>query len=126
MREIKFRGRKINTNKWIVGNLGYTKTSGGNSGILVEGKLHIVDSETVGQYTGLKDKNGKEIYEDDILTASEELPLYIEFSKEYSAFCFVDMFDPHGRCLYTTKDLHWEDDLEVAGNIHDNPELLDV
>ncbi|MGK8427376.1 YopX family protein [Bacillus cereus] len=76
------------------------------------------------QYTGLKDKNGKEIYEGDILDDPEEKPLYVEFSTKFAAFCFVDKFDPCGPTFYTTKDLHYED-LKVIGNIYENPELLE-
>ncbi|WP_426940707.1 YopX family protein (plasmid) [Bacillus mycoides] len=123
MREIKFRGRKINSTEWVCGDL--KKTQNGNAGISVNGKLYIVYADTVGQYTGLKGKDNKEIYEGDILKDLDELPLYIEFSEKRAAFCFVDKFDRYGKCLYTTKDLHWED-FEVVGNLHDNPELLEI
>ncbi|PEU16811.1 YopX family protein [Bacillus sp. AFS019443] len=76
------------------------------------------------QYTGLNDKNDKEIYEGDILDDPEEKPLYVEFSTKFAAFCFVDKFDPCGPTFYTTKDLHYED-LKVIGNIYENPELLE-
>lgn len=75
------------------------------------------------QYTGLKDKDGKEIYVGDILSDSEEKPLYVEFSTEYGAFCFVDKFDSFGTTLYTTQDLHYEG-LGIIGNVYENPELL--
>lgn len=76
------------------------------------------------QFTGLKDKNGDEIYEGDILSDGGEIPFYIDFSEEKSSFCFVDKFDPCGTEYYTVKDLHYEG-LEIIGNIYQNPDLLE-
>ncbi len=73
-----------------------------------------VDAETVGEYTGRKDKNGKEIYEGDIIKDESELIFKIVFFR--GCFCFKD-HDQH--YIITTPE-----DLEIIGNIHENPELL--
>lgn len=130
MRKIKFRGQDKVNQRWLYGNLEIPLLNQNKSKHFIIGysygqyQKHEVDPKTVGQYTGLKDNNGKEIYEGDILTAHDEKPLYIEFSDKHSAFCFVDKFDPYGTTLYTTNDLHWGE-FEVIGNIYDNPELLE-
>lgn len=78
------------------------------------------------QSTGIKDKNGTEIYEGDILTDhGDEGPLYVKYSNEHAAFVFVDKFDPFGVTSYTTLQISYEQ-FEVIGNIYENPELVGV
>jgi len=75
-------------------------------------------------FTGLKDKNGREIFEGDILGAPDEMPLYVEYSEERGAFCFVDKFDPYGIEHYTAKNISYEA-FEVIGNIYEHSHLLE-
>lgn len=128
MREIKFRGKPIEDYgeiNWFYGSLmidyddklAYIEKNG--QGIIP------VEYESVGQYTGLKDMNGKEIYEGDVLTDhGEEGPLYVEFSKERASFDFVDRFDQFGITRYAAFQISYEQ-FEVIGNIYKNPELLE-
>ena len=119
-REIKFRGKSLNTNCWVYGDLRQDK---------IRGKAYIeyeVDPDTVGQYTGLKDKNGKEIFEGDIVTTNKDDFFAIEYREEEAAFKMIDYgtaplaFDIHE---LTKKEIN-EQRIKVVGNIQDNPETL--
>ncbi len=128
MREIKFRGLDTN-GVWYYGYInkysfnGYTQVSIRFS--VESGSILIcqVKEETVGQYTGLKDRNGNEIYEGDILE-------YSMHSRERGIVVFRD-----SSFLLTRKNDDYcitdlEDEkrffLEIIGNIYENPELLEV
>jgi uncharacterized phage protein (TIGR01671 family) len=127
MREIKFRGKDNITGEWVFGSFIPDALEGSNSDLISwgfirrynrgVGKMETieVDRETVGQYTGLKDKNGTEIYEGDIIFRQDEVGR-IEFSEDGS---FLIRFPHHLARMNAT----WGP-IEVIGNIHDNPELL--
>ena len=87
-----------------------------------DGNETLVNSETVGQYTGLKDKTGKKIFEGDIIWD-------ITFDPEMKENHIV-MFDEGGFCteeMFLQSYLCFDEmEVEVIGNIHDNPELLEV
>lgn len=72
------------------------------------------------QYTGLKDKNGKEIYERDIITCSNGMAY--QYEVEFVFGCFLG----HDKATGFSKKLYDMKDLEVVGNIYENPELLEV
>lgn len=167
MREIKFRGKQVDNGEWVYGVPVVTsisgvymvstkaKSKGGKGGIVVRDVVvqHEVDPETVGQFTGLKDKNGTEIYEGDAV-CYHAFALYdyrgiVRFGEyeqdgsggEYAQSKCIGFFiertawipqewqdlEDEAFCLpeyEKTISLLEVEEIEIIGNIHDNPELL--
>lgn len=131
MREILFRGKRKDNGEWIEGYL-YRISEKLNPFIMLAdkaGESCEVIPETVGQYTGLEDKNGRRIFEGDIVKHYNHNPI-----KEYSEdIGRVFYYSKTCRFLRTSK-LFPDDCLEIdgcceyeiIGNIHDTPELLEV
>lgn len=128
-REIKFRGKRLDNGEWVYGY--YVKYNDYSDNIhesIIDeyGYMYDVDLATVGQYTGLKDKNGKEIWEGDIVMVEIR-------DEEYDAILavcpFLVMFSDGWFCIAEDEESPWVpisklESLEVIGNIHDHPELL--
>ena len=84
-----------------------------------------IDKETLGQFTGLLDKNGTEIYEGDICIVHDSLykgsVVNVTYNEELLSWCIDESMPMY---LYSGDGLNKNIVLEVIGNIHDNPELL--
>ena len=113
MKEILFRGKRVDNDEWVYGFL-----------VKMWGQYHIIDQndensaymikpETVGQYTGLCDKNGKKIFEGDIVESPNGTQGFIEWQNAECAFLvnIGDDWQTMDDCPY-----------EVIGNIYDNKE----
>ena len=130
MREILFRGKRIDNGEWVEGYLYITHNGEYEIGsyskeLNIERFTHCVIPETVGQYTGLKDKNGKRIFEGDIVYCKSRLDnanMVIIF--ECGQFRMV--LSENYRSYQTNSGFYDINcfDKEVIGNIYDNPELL--
>ena len=137
MREIKFRGKskdkgpkwaKVSPVRWLYGNLQVPSVEG--VGYYMWDKIDCslyqveVDPETIGQFTGLYDKNGKEIYEGDILAFDNS---YVDFNDVIEVrfvrgvFAFLWNGNLEDECPINAPTREWAN---VIGNIHDNPELI--
>ena len=127
MRTIKFRGKDRRTGKWFYGNL-YVKDTRGRTHICTpERGCFDIDPETVGQFTGLMDKNGNEIYEGDVIGCHnpriKHLIFYNEKQGRFMAALNGDIENDFvGVC--GLDDSRWTGSKKVIGNIYDNPELL--
>ena len=125
MRAIKFRG-KANDGRWIYGGLVYSDNiepaiyfEVGNKVCRME--WAYVDHATVGQFTGLTDKNDKEIYEGDIV-AEGAFKRVISFIPEAAAFCSCSPYESSIRTRTSADEMRY---YEVVGNVFDNPELIE-
>lgn len=132
MRLIKFRGKRIDNGEWIIGSLDLTDECPVISWLHtdVDGEqipwFAKVKSDTVGQFTGLLDKDGKEIYEGDILQLSNSSSGVCEvgWNESVSAYCIRFHFE-HELGLKTLGS--WKEcerNMVIIGNIHDDPELI--
>jgi hypothetical protein len=134
MREILFRGKTKDAKSWVVGSLvntydHYTRDQ----------HCFIVDDDyedheetevlpkSVGQYTGLTDKNGKKIFEGDIIINNPKYPRPTKYSvymdEERGGYFPFACGDWCGCCEIEV--VYYPKECEVVGNIHDNPELME-
>ena len=129
MREILFRGKRKDNGEWVEGDLlqdkdlekcyiEYFDYCSGENGLEREYCQCEVIPETVGQFTGLIDKNGKKIFEGDIVQhdfGAEQIGVQyavVEYDSKYASFMIKPLYD----WMYCEKD-----DCEVIGNIQDSP-----
>ena len=144
-REILFRGRSFSDGDWVFGDLEYER----NKGLLGKVRIHtykedgsydrqyLVESDTVGQFTGMTDKNGVNIFEGDIVECVSWNEYFTnpdtgEVMQPFRRKMFVDyrkggfkMVEPMPEPM---KDNEWDiicnGDIVIIGNIYDNQELL--
>lgn len=134
MREIKFRGKRLDNDAqtgpadgWVTGFY-YQDLCEGEVRHFIASCPCVweVDPATIGQYTELKDKNGSDIWEGDIVMAESRDE---EYDNLLVGLPFLIMFSYGEFCIAEDEESPWVsisnlDILEVIGNIHDNPELL--
>ena len=139
MREILFRGKRLDNGEWVFGyfcEFANNRTGEQESYIQTvkqDGRIdliHKVDPSAVGQYTGLKDKNGKRIFEGDVVIYDNSpynaycTPQKGEIIWRNGSLCFE--YRPWNSAMYRSlcSDDFFAAKCEVIGNIHDNPELM--
>ena len=129
MREIIFRGKRTTNGDWVYGDFVH-----GNERKSLRDSIFVYDSETqsfndyeinpstLGQYTGLTDKNGKKVFEGDIIKKTNKGRHPQNFTANIRTHFCVNEEVYYSPCDHFTESCEYE----IIGNIHDNSELLEV
>lgn len=135
MRKYLFRGKRLDNGEWVEGDLSQDRDLGtayvqgfdyycDECGLQREPFGFEVDPETVGQFTGLTDKNGRKIFEGDVLSWVDwkgiKRSSCVQYDAEWNRFC-VRLSGAESIGV----NRHLSSDIEVIGNRWDNPELLE-
>jgi len=134
MRQIKFRGKRVDNGEWVYGSYHYSYNGKhhyilalekfnervGKEMMLHKAEVNEVAPPTVGQFTGLLDKNGKEIWEGDVAIDKRERKVKVVWVDEYACFALETIDDiVKGEYNFSISDT-----AQVIGDLHDNPLLL--
>ena len=134
MREILFRGKRVDNGEWLYGwvTTQHKKYTGGDLLTKIQSNTfgvgeYYVDTETVGQFTGLLDKNGTKIFEGDIVrrfnSKEQEVMRYaVKWNTDCCMFVLIceDTYLGEYDSDFT---VFYGEEFEIVGNVHDNPEL---
>ena len=126
MREILFRAKRVDNGEWVYGNYAFTDTNGEQHFIFQNKAFeHEVHKDTICQYTGLTDKNGNKIWENDILVGhlDDNFPEDTTYTKvvwHNNGFCTKEQGSEDVLAIDEFDQKYFE----VCGNIFDNPELI--
>lgn len=115
MREIKFRGKSLKSDKWIYGELQEDDDTSHVNGCRV-------DPNTVGEYTGVNDKNGNEIYEGDLIPIKCKYRTEVRFvlyDRKEEMFLLKPMANDYEEVLFLPSE-----EYVVVGNVHEDPEIV--
>lgn len=132
MREILFRAKRIDNGEWVFGGYDHALQTNIKTGFYKDthfimennGLVNVVDPESVCQYTGLTDKNGRKIFEGDILSAhlddqNPEDITYVQITWDGFSWCMRESTEDDVMSEYDCNTF------EVCGNIFENPELVE-
>ena len=135
MREILFHGKRADNGEWVEGDLLQTKYHSGHIEYQIMPQTPVSSAypvlpETVGQYTGLTDRNGKRIFEGDICKFKRFNDVHIgKVVFNVTTASFIMWYQPivgaYGEKATQKMLLSVCDNIEVVGNIHGNPELME-
>ena len=135
MREILFRGKRVDNGEWVYGNYAFADIDSKQYFIFQNKAFeHEVIPETVGQYTGLTDKNGDKIFEGDIVKATIAYNNRFQDKVDHRTetyevkyhinHCYFYLARERNNLLFDGNWQYFLKEIEVIGNIHDNKELL--
>ena len=133
-REILFKAKRIDNGEWVEGQYAYITNPLTEDGKPIKHLIcngtnifnNLIDPDTLCQYTGLTDKDGKKIWENDILRRDGYWDIRIEFENGVFMVRNTDKVQYINRVVYTPISIFDINVYEVIGSIFDNPELLEV
>jgi len=134
-REILFRGKRSDNGEWVYGYLIGNDAIVGeivefDEDYFITEFWYKVNPETVGQFTGLTDKNGTKIFDCDIISVNGKVNKLVKYIDEYACFCLANTYELNLKFMSPWQQVAsgwWNEfgrEIEVIGTVFDNPELL--